>query len=194
MQELPVFFPKNRQEWREWLIENHQKEEAIWLGYYRTNTQISTIAYTDAVDEALCFGWIDSKLQPLDQQRYLQYFCKRKPTSVWSKVNKTKVEKLIAEGLMTQAGYKTIEIAKQNGSWTLLDDAENLVLPQPLAQALQQAPLQTYWQNLSRTTQRNLLQWVAIAKKPETKTKRIDQIIEAITNQTLPPNFIPKKS
>jgi uncharacterized protein YdeI (YjbR/CyaY-like superfamily) len=111
--EIETFYPRSRQEWRDWLQDNHAKKQSVWLIYYKKNSNVSTILYSDAVDEALCFGWIDSKSKPIDEHKFMQFFSKRKEKSVWSKVNKEKIERLAKEGLMTNAGYEIIEKAKQ---------------------------------------------------------------------------------
>ena len=143
--EIESFYPKSRQEWREWLQVNHATKQSIWLIYYKKKSNLPTVLYNDAVDEALCFGWIDSKAKPIDEDKYMQFFTKRKPKSIWSKINKEKIERLTKEGLMTKAGFEIIEIAKQNGSWTILDEAEALVIPEDLDQELQKRPIATWW-------------------------------------------------
>lgn len=183
----PILFPKNRQEWRQWLEENHRTETSVWLGYHKIKSGVPSIRYDEAVDEALCFGWIDSTSRPIDEISYKQYFCRRKPTSVWSRVNKAKVAQLSKEGLMTEAGLTCIELAKQNGSWTILDDAENLILPEALRVALEQNPKTVdFFEALSRTNKRNLLQWLALAKRPETLQKRIQDIVDNALEGQLP--------
>lgn len=99
-----------------------------------------TISWSEGVDEALCFGWIDGKRKPIDHEKFMQYFCKRKPAGTWSRINKKKIEQLIADGLMTTAGYKAIEAAKRNGSWTTLDDVEELKIPADLNKAFPKTP------------------------------------------------------
>jgi uncharacterized protein YdeI (YjbR/CyaY-like superfamily) len=139
-EELETVCPQSRQEWRAWLQEHHATKRSVWLIYYKRGAQRPSVPYTEAVDEALCFGWIDSKAKPLDAERYMQFFSKRKATSVWSRVNKEKVARLMAEGRMTEAGYISIETAKQNGSWTILDEAEALTVPEDLEMAFPQGP------------------------------------------------------
>lgn len=148
------------------------------------------MAYSDAVDEALCFGWIDSKQMPIDDEKFMQFFCKRKAKSVWSKINKEKVQRLIDAGLMTTAGYKTIEIAKHNGSWTILDEVEELIVPSDLEVAfLQKKNAKNYFTGLSRSDQRNILQWLVLAKRPETRKKRIAEIVELTEQNQKPKQF-----
>lgn len=116
--DIVTFYPKSRQEWRDWLAHHHDKEQSIWLIYYKKKSGKPTVAYSDAVDEALCFGWIDSKAKAVDEETFMQFFSRRKPKSVWSKVNKEKIERLAKEGRMTEAGYAVIEIAKKK--WLLV--------------------------------------------------------------------------
>lgn len=188
--EIPHFTPDSRSAWRSWLEQNHQKETAVWLVYYKSNTGIPTITYSDAVDEALCFGWIDSKALSIDEERYKQYYTVRKPTSVWSKVNKEKVAKLTAEGLMQTAGLAIIETAKLNGMWTKLDDAEALKIPSGLKKALKLFPgSDDFFKALSRTDKRNLLQWIVLAKQEATKEKRMTEIARQAAEGKKPKGF-----
>lgn len=99
---------------------NHQTKQSVWLVYFKSSTNVPSVSWSEAVDEALCFGWIDSTKKTIDKERYMQYFIRRKPNSTWSKINKEKVAKLIQNSLMTQAGFDSIEIAKQNGTWLLM--------------------------------------------------------------------------
>jgi uncharacterized protein YdeI (YjbR/CyaY-like superfamily) len=187
---LNTFYPKSRQEWRQWLEDNHELEESIWLIYYKKKAGIPTVTYSDAVDEALCFGWIDSKTKSLDEQQFIQFFCRRKPASVWSKVNKEKVARLIAEGRMTPAGFASIETAKRNGSWTILDEAEALIMPADLEQAFENKPgAKAYFMQLSRSDKRNILQWLVLAKRAQTKQNRINEIVELAGKNQKPKQF-----
>lgn len=188
--EIAIFYPKSRQEWREWLQENHDKKQSIWIIYYKKKANIPTVIYSDAVEEALCFGWIDSKAKPLDEEKYMQFFSRRKVNSVWSKINKEKVERLIKEGLMTEAGFAIIEKAKQNGSWTILDEAEALIIPQDLDDEFQRSPnAKNYFLGLSKSDKRNILQWLVLAKRPETRQKRITEIVELADQNQKPKQF-----
>ena len=108
-----TFNPTTRKQWRQWLQKNHAKKESIWLVLYKKKAGLSTNTRSDTVDEALCFGWIDGTARPIDDEKFMQYFCQRKPKSVWSKINKEKVKQLIDKGLMTPAGLDCIEKAKQ---------------------------------------------------------------------------------
>lgn len=185
-----TFYPKNSQEWREWLQENHEKRQSIWLIYYKKNSGFQTISYSDAVDEALCFGWIDSKSKPLDEGKYMQFFSKRKEKSVWSKVNKEKIKRLTKEGRMASAGFEIIRKAKQNGYWTILDEAEALTIPTDLENEFLKRPnAKDYFLSLSRTDKRNILQWLVLAKRQETRQKRITEIVELADKNQKPKQF-----
>ncbi len=193
--EIETFYAKNRQEWREWLQGNHDKKQSIWLICYKKKSNIPTVTYGEAVDEALCFGWIDSKAKPLDDEKYMQFFCKRKVNSVWSKINKEKIERLVNEGRMTEKGFETIERAKQNGSWTILDEAEANIIPDDLEKAFQGRPnAKQYFSGLSRSDKRNILQWLVLAKRKETREKRINEIAELADKKQKPKQFNGKKS
>lgn len=183
--ELNTFCPRNRDHWRKWLVEHHGKEQSIWLIYFKKKSATPTITWSEAVDEALCFGWIDSLAKPLDEDRYMQFFCRRKPKSVWSKINKDKIQKLTDEGLMMKAGLDSVAIAQKNGSWTTLDDAEALLVPADMEQEFQKNPeAKAYFLNLSRSSKRNILQALAIAKRPETRQKRIADLMAAANQNT----------
>jgi uncharacterized protein YdeI (YjbR/CyaY-like superfamily) len=179
LQELDTFYPKSRDDWRDWLHQHHDKKRSVWLIYFKTKSGKPTVSYSDAVDEALCFGWIDSKAKPIDADSYMQFFSRRKERSVWSRVNKDKVARLIAEGRMTPTGLASIDIAKRNGSWTILDDAEALVIPDDLDAAFASRPgSRVFFEGLSRSDKRNILQWLILGKRAETRAKRISAIVE----------------
>jgi uncharacterized protein YdeI (YjbR/CyaY-like superfamily) len=185
--EPDTFCPTSPQHWREWLQAHHATRQSVWLVYYKKAANQPSLTWSQAVDEALCFGWIDSQAKPLDGERYQQYFSRRKPTSGWSKVNKEKVAQLIAEGQMTAAGLTSIEIAQQNGSWALLDEATALVLPADLAQELQKDPAaQAYFSSLNKSTKRSMLQWLALAKRPATRQRRLLEIVAMAARQLKP--------
>lgn len=173
------FHPASQQEWRQWLEENHLKHDSIWLIMYKKKVGSLSISWSDAVDEALCFGWIDSVRRPIDDEKFIQYYSKRKANSTWSKINKVKIERLIADGLMVEAGLKTIEIAKQNGSWEILDDVEAGIIPEDLSRKLDEFPgAKEYVLGLSKSVRKMLLSWIALAKRPETRENRIAEIAE----------------
>lgn len=187
---IDTFCPTSQQHWREWLQEHHADKQSVWLIYHKKKLGIPTLSWSEAVDEALCFGWIDSRAKPVDDTTYMQFFCRRKPTSVWSKINKQKVRQLIDSGLMTEAGFSSIETAKQNGSWSILDDVEAGVIPADLAEAFRKNPTaQSYFRSLSKSDRRNILQWLVLAKRVETRRNRIKEIVEQ-ADQRLKPSII----
>lgn len=171
---------KNRAEWREWLDKHHATESEIWLIYYKKHSEYESIQYEEAVEEALCYGWIDSKVKRIDSEKFMQKYTPRQVKSNWSKSNKKRVERLIEEGRMTQAGITMVEIAKQNGSWNRLDDIETeLVIPQDLADALAENIIaKNNYNNFAPSYQKQYLWWLKSAKKLETRKKRLSAIIE----------------
>ncbi|MBC6994769.1 YdeI/OmpD-associated family protein [Neolewinella lacunae] len=188
--ESELFYAESRAAWRAWLQAHHATASSVWLLYYRKTSAVPSLSWSEAVDEALCFGWIDSKTQKLDEERFRQFFCPRKPRSVWSKINKDKIVRLGQEGLMTPAGYAVIERARQDGSWTILDEVEALIIPPDLEAEFGKWPrAQGYFRGLSRTDQRNILQWLVLAKRPETRKKRITEIAELAHQQQKPKQF-----
>jgi len=185
-----IFCPESTQQWRAWLRENHEREKSVWVVFYKNKSDKRTITWSDAVDEALCFGWIDSIAKPIDEEKFMRFFSRRKAKSVWSKINKEKVERLINEGLMTKAGINSIEIARENGSWTILDDAESLTVPADLEKELEKKPhAKSYFLSLSKSDKKNILQWLVLAKRIETRQKRIVEIVE-LADQNLKPKVI----
>lgn len=190
MSDKETFYPRNLSEWRAWLAENHASSQSVWLLYYKKKSGQPSISWSEAVDEALCFGWIDSKAKPIDDEKYMQFFSKRKPKSVWSAINKKKVEQLIAQGRMSEAGYASIALAKENGSWTILDEAEALIIPPDLELEFnKRAEAKSFFLELSRSDKRNILQWLVLAKRPETRLKRIKEIVELAAQNLKPKQF-----
>jgi uncharacterized protein YdeI (YjbR/CyaY-like superfamily) len=170
----------NRQAWREWLQTHHQTYTGIWLLYYKVKSGKPSVQYREAVKEALCFGWIDSKVKSIDAERYRQIFTPRKPQSVWSKLNKTYVEELIQAGLMTQAGLDSIRIAQENGSWNRLDEIEALIIPEELQQALRSCPeAERNFEAFNTPTKKTLLTWIGTARRKITREQRIQQVVTA---------------
>src|SRR5215207_6148413 len=129
-------YAADRAVWRSWLETHGGTNAAVGLVYYKKDSGQPSITWSEAVEEALCFGWIDSKAKPLDDLRYMQYFSPRKPKSAWSGINKASVERLVADGLMREPGSRAVEMAKASGSWTALDEIEALVIPDDLAAVL----------------------------------------------------------
>ena len=181
-------FAKNRQEWRNWLEENHDKLSEIYLAFYKLSAKKPTVTYEEAVEEALCFGWIDGIRKGIDEETYMNRFTPRKPKSTWSVVNKDRVEKLISEGKMTEAGMKLVEIAKQNGQW---DAAYQLSakqeIPQDLDDALEanEAAL-IFFKSLSNTNQFTYIRQIEKVKSPELRAERLERIIKLCERELKP--------
>ena len=145
------------------------------------------------MDEALCFGWIDSSVKKGTDEYYLQFFTRRNPRSNWSRVNKAKVEKLVQAGLMTDAGMKLIDLAKQTGTWTALDDVENLINPPDLQQQLDANPTaKLYFDAFPKSVKRGILEWLLNAKTPATRAKRIDEIVTLAERNERASQYRPK--
>jgi len=188
--EIETFCPASRQEWRAWLQENHRSKPSVWLIQHKKKTSIASISWSESVEEALCFGWIDSIRKSLDGDRFMQFFGPRKPNSVWSKINKDKVARLIDEGLMTPAGYAVIDTAKQNGSWTILDEVETLKVPKDLEAGFKTKPgSKDYFLSLSKSMRKRMLQWLVLARRPETRLHRIHEIVTHAGQQLKPKQF-----
>ncbi|GAB4578362.1 MAG: YdeI/OmpD-associated family protein [Anaerolineales bacterium] len=170
------FHALTRAEWRAWLAQNHTRNEGIWLITYKKVSGKPAPSYEESVEEALCFGWVDSKGNKLDDERTMLWFAPRKKGSGWSKPNKIRVERLIQAGLMTPAGLAKIEAAKQDGSWTALDAVEALEIPPDLETALlANPPAQEYFNAFPRSVKRAILEWIANAKRPKTRAARLEE-------------------
>ncbi len=179
---IKTFYAKSQEEWRKWLEGNHQSEKSIWLIIYKKDSGTPSVYYPDAVDEAICFGWIDSKPNKRDEESYYQFFAKRNPKSNWSKVNKGKVARLLEKGLIASAGLEAIEAAKQNGTWTALDKVEEMTIPEDLQQAFDKNKTAfTHFDKFPRSSKRNILEWIMNAKRPETRQTRIDETVKLAT-------------
>ena len=190
MKDVEDYCPDDKNDWRKWLELNHNKKEAIWLIFYKKKSPNYNLSWSESVDEALCYGWIDSVKRTIDTEKYKQYFSKRKAKSNWSKINKDKVKILIEQGLMEEEGYKSIEIAKENGSWTILDEVEALVIPEDLKEEFAKYKgSMEYFDSLSKSVKKILLHWVVSAKRKETKQKRILEIVENASKNLKPKQF-----
>lgn len=175
--------PADRVEWRAWLELRHTQSEGVWLITNKKAAGKPRLEYEEAVEEALCFGWIDSKANKLDAERSMLWIAPRRPGSGWSRLNKTRIEKLIAAGKMAPAGLAKIEAAKQDGSWYALDAVENLVIPLDLEQALAaNSAAAAYFEAFPRSVKRGILEWIVNAKLPETRAKRIEETARLAAN------------
>ena len=174
---------RNDAEWRDWLHENHEQTNGIYLVFFKIEHENDSMRWEEAVKVALCYGWIDSTVKSLGNGKRRQYFCKRKPKSVWSRVNKNYIKELTQSNLMHESGLKSIEIAKKNGSWSALDDVENGIVPNDLQVAFNANELAyENYRNFTRGQQKSYLYWLNQAKRDETRQKRINQIITLCTD------------
>jgi uncharacterized protein YdeI (YjbR/CyaY-like superfamily) len=166
--------------WRAWLEANHAVIRGAWLLMWRQRPDRTSLGYEAAVEEALCFGWVDSTLRRVDDERNKLYFAQRKPYSAWAATNKARVERLIHDGRMAPAGLAAIELAKANGSWETLDSTERLEIPADLAAALDaHPPAAANFAAFPPSARKILLGWVAMARRSETRTARIAEIADA---------------
>ena len=164
-------------EWRAWLAVNHLASNGIWLVMWKASTGRPRIDYEAAVEEALAFGWVDSKGAALDDQRTMLWFTRRKANSPWSLTNKERIARLEASGRIADAGRGAVRAAQANGMWTILDDAQNLIVPDDLGLELDSLPgARAHWEGFTKSARRGLLEWVVLARKPATRQKRITEI------------------
>ena len=176
---IKTFHAKTRKEWRAWLKKNHQSEKSVWLIIYHKQNKTPSVYYEEAVEEALCFGWIDSKGNKRDSGSFYLYFAQRKPKSNWSKPNKERVERMIEAGLMTETGQQMIDLAKKTGTWSALDDVQNAVIPADLkALFTKNKTASKNFAAFPPSSKRGILEWILNAKRPETRDKRIKQTVE----------------
>lgn len=184
---------KSQKDWRKWLEKNHVKENAVWLIIAKKDSGITSVNYAQAVDEALCFGWIDAVANKKDDTSFYQYFTKRKPRSKWSKVNKEKVTRFIKEGKMAPAGMAMVDLAKATGTWDALNEVEELIVPEDMLKLFKKNKKAfENWKTFSRSIQRGILEWISNAKKEETRTKRILETI-SLAEKNIKANQYQKK-
>ncbi|MEM1041890.1 MAG: YdeI/OmpD-associated family protein [Bacteroidota bacterium] len=178
MPELPedATYPADRAAWRAWLEAHHERGDGVWLVRNKKAAGTPTVSYDEAVEEALCFGWVDSLPRALDEKRTMLYFAPRKLGSGWSRPNKERVARMTAARKMTPAGQAKVDAAKADGSWTALDAIEDLVVPDDLAAAFDAHPGSTeHWAAFPRSAKRGILEWIATAKRDATRARRIEE-------------------
>ena len=175
----PQLYFKTDTEWRNWLSKNHDKSNGVYLILYKVDNDKPSMRWEEAVKVALCFGWIDSTVKSLGNGKRQQYFCPRKPKSVWSALNKRYIEELSANNLIHESGLKSIKTAKENGSWTSLDDVENLVVPTNLQVEFDKNYTAfKNFQSFAPSYKKSYLYWLNQAKRETTKENRIKEIIK----------------
>ncbi len=178
MDAAPRVHVETLDQWRAWLEEHGGTSDGAWMVLWRPATGRARISYDDAILEALCFGWIDGQSKPLDGERSMLWFAPRSPGSAWAATNKARVERLLAEGRMRPAGQRLIDLAKQNGMWTVLDGPEAGVEPPDLVEALDAAPAaRAAWDSWTKGLRKAALTSIALAKRPETRAARIARLV-----------------
>lgn len=176
--DLPIYHPQDLAAWRAWLEAHHDATRGVWVASWRKASSRVPVPYEDLVEEAICFGWIDSTVNILDDDRGLQLMTPRKPKSGWTRLNRRRVAAMEAQGRMTAAGRRVVEAAKANGSWTVYDAVEDLAEPDDLAAALAASPrARTAWNGFPPSARKQMLWWVISAGKPETRASRIARIV-----------------
>ena len=175
----PLLHPETREAWRAWLKRNHEDTDGAWLARWTKASGRTPLAYDAVLEEALCFGWIDGLTHSLGDGRQAHLMTPRRKGSIWSRSNKDRVARLIADGRMTDAGLAAIESAKADGSWSMADAAEALIEPDELAAALDANPeARRQWDAFPKSPRRALIWWVMSAKRPETHNRRVTEIVE----------------
>ncbi|MGH9231351.1 MAG: YdeI/OmpD-associated family protein [Acidimicrobiales bacterium] len=175
---FPIYHPRDLEAWRAWLAANHDTSRGVWVAAWRKGSGREALRYEALVEEALCFGWIDSTVNVLDDERGLQLMTPRKPKSGWSRRNRERVASLESQGRMTDAGRRAVETARANGWWTIYDAVEDLVEPEDLAQALDASPnARAAWGGFPASARKQMLWWVVSAGKPATRASRIVTIV-----------------
>lgn len=172
------YYANNRQEWRSWLTINSTTSLNIWLIIYHKNATTSSVTYDEAVEEALCFGWIDSKPNKRDAESYYLFFAQRNPKSNWSKANRERAERMIEHKQMTKRGLEMIQLAKKTGTWLALKEVQASILPEDLMLALKKNKLANqHFEKFPPSSKRIILEWILNAKKEETRVKRIFETV-----------------
>jgi uncharacterized protein YdeI (YjbR/CyaY-like superfamily) len=176
---IKTFYAKSRREWRKWLEKNHQAEKSVWLIIYHKESRVKTVYYEEAVEEAICFGWVDSKPNKRDDESYYLFMAKRKPKSNWSRANRERANKMIDQGLMTPGGQAMIDLAKKTGTWEALADVQRSVIPADLQKAFDKNKWAfKNFQAFPPSSKRIILEWILNARRPETRLKRIEETVE----------------
>ncbi len=173
--------PKSRKSWRTWLKKNHADRAEIWLVFYKRHTGKPTLSYNDAVEEALCFGWIDGVKRSIDDERYMHRFSPRKADSSWSESNRKRAERMLTAGQMTASGRHAVEKAKRNGKWAEPALKNEFSIPPELAARLERnKKAGTYFEAIAPSYQRQYIAWIITAKRQETRKRRLDESIELL--------------
>jgi uncharacterized protein YdeI (YjbR/CyaY-like superfamily) len=182
---VKTFYAKSRKAWHQWLVKNGDTEKSVWLILYKKASGTPTLTYGEAVEEALCFGWIDSKPNKRDDQSFYLFFAQRKPASNWSKINKERVQRLLQQGLMRERGLAVVREAKRNGAWTALEKTDALIVPDDLQKALaKNKKAAAFFAAFPPSVKKGILEWISNAKREETRKKRIDETTRLAAQNT----------
>jgi uncharacterized protein YdeI (YjbR/CyaY-like superfamily) len=193
IQEDNSFHAPTRAAWRKWLQANHRKKDSTWLIIYHKGSETPSVYYDEAVEEALCFGWIDSVKNKRDHESAYQYFGKRKPGSKWSKLNKERVRKLMKAGKIHKSGLAMIDLAKKTGTWTALDEIEKMVMPPDLAKHFKRS--KTALRNFEAfppSTKKAIYHWIISARQEATRTKRVIETVRLAEKNVRANQWVPK--
>jgi uncharacterized protein YdeI (YjbR/CyaY-like superfamily) len=174
---------KTSREWRSWLAKNHAKPDGVWLRIFKKNSDVATVSYAEALDEALCYGWIDGQKKAYDTQSFLQRFTPRRPKSVWSKRNREHVARLIREKRMTPAGLAHVEAAKKDGRWDAAYDASStMTVPADFLKELKRdKDAYAFFKTLNRANTYAIAWRLQTAKKPETRAQRMEKLLAMLS-------------
>ena len=178
-----VLTPSSRADWRNWLAANPDRRQGLWIVYRKKSSSLNGPVYDDLVEEALCFGWIDSQSRRVDDDRMMQWFSPRRKGGLWSALNKERIERLTREGLMNHIGQATIDEAKSDGSWSQTDEVDALSVPADLQAALDALPeAEARYQALIDSAKKQFLWWIHTAKRPDTRANRIEETIRKLAS------------
>ena len=186
MEDAERFEPRDVEDWSEWLAHNHDVAGGVWLVTPRHSSSHVTVDYESAVTEALRYGWIDSTIRSLDSERGMQWFSPRRANSAWAASNKRRIERLRAEGRLEPAGEAAVRLAQENGSWSMYDDVERLVVPDDLAAALSDADAREAWDSSTPSARRLALAWIVQAKRAPTRERRVAATVDRVSRGQSP--------
>lgn len=177
-----VLIPATRTEWRDWLAASRDRRDGLWIVYRKKSSKLEGPVYDDLVEEALCFGWIDSQSRRADDDRIIQWFSPRRKGGLWSALNKQRIERLMRDGFMTKEGMAAIDAAKDDGSWSQTDEVDALIVPDDLKTALVASPrAHAAYLALKESEQKQHLWWIHSAKRPATRAQRIVETVRRLT-------------
>lgn len=194
LQTVPEFYPISRAAWRAWLQKHHKSEASVWVILYKKGSGQPTISYEEVVLECLCFGWIDSKPNKIDEEKFKLFCAVRKPKSAWSAPNKTRVAQLEKEGLIMPAGQAAIDVARASGAWSAIDAAQAMIEPADLLAAFKRhAGSEKNWDTFPPSAKKGILEWIGNAKTDVTRSKRLEETATLAAKNERANQWKPKK-